>query len=304
MFETCIYCNKKLEIKNSSVNRGTMHNHRTRCDEFKKTINDKLTKEFLHEEYIIKRKAAYQISKEINIGVNPIIRKLKEFDIETRSISQAKKELLSKSRAEHTNFVRYGAKHNFCRNHPSRIQWETELLLNEGITNVFQRKEVIDKINEKFKNKEYKTSKFGAYPGSRYTKPHATVVDEIRKIFDCKIILEFKANKNITKFYDIYIPEYNLIIEINGDYFHANPRKYKYFDYIELKNKTSQQIWEYDKEKIELAKNAGYYILILWEYDIKNNIDLVLQLIKKVIENNNDDKNKICEESFEYLRAL
>ena len=41
-----------------------------------------------------------------------------------------------------------GTKHNFCRDSKSRIIWENKLLEENGITNVFQREDVKDKIKK------------------------------------------------------------------------------------------------------------------------------------------------------------
>ena len=37
---------------------------------------------------------------------------------------------------------------------------------------------------------------------------------------------QFEA-KDIGRFYDFYLPKHNLIIEINGDFWHGNPELYK-----------------------------------------------------------------------------
>jgi very-short-patch-repair endonuclease len=46
-----------------------------------------------------------------------------------------------------------GAKHNFYRNSKSRLKWEKEMMSNEGISNVFQRKSVKEKIELTFLEK-------------------------------------------------------------------------------------------------------------------------------------------------------
>lgn len=75
------------------------------------------------------------------------------------------------------------------------------------------------------------------------------------------------------------------IIEFNGDFWHMNPVKYKSDYFNKRTNKTAQQKWKEDKEKIDLAKNNGYQVLIIWETDYvrdKNKvIDLCLQYLKQ-----------------------
>lgn len=90
-------------------------------------------------------------------------------------------------------------------------------------------------------------------------------------------------NEKQYKYYtvDIYLPDSNLIIEIMGDYFHANPLKYskENLDQIQLKNVKK------DKSKHTYIKR--YYninILYLWEDDINTNIEKCKNIILMYIE--------------------
>lgn len=57
------------------------------------------------------------------------------------------------------------------------------------------------------------------------------------------------------------------IIEFYGDYWHANPNKFKATDII--KKITAEKIWEKDHKKIKSLENNGYTVLIIWESDYK-----------------------------------
>jgi G:T-mismatch repair DNA endonuclease (very short patch repair protein) len=84
-----------------------------------------------------------------------------------------------------------------------------------------------------------------------------------------------------SKIFDVYLPQYNLLIEYNGDYWHCNPNKYN-TDYINnKKNMTAKEIWEYDKDKIYLAEKNGYYCEVIWESDYKQNKHIILEIIRK-----------------------
>lgn len=52
----------------------------------------------------------------------------------------------SKLMKQKTSLKNNGSVHQFCKNSESRKKWENDLLINEGITNVFQRESVKDKI--------------------------------------------------------------------------------------------------------------------------------------------------------------
>ena len=83
------------------------------------------------------------------------------------------------------------------------------------------------------------------------------------------------------KIFDIYIPSFNLLIEYNGDYWHCNPLKYCATYYHKKKSKTANEIWEYDLQKLYLAKNKGYLCEVIWETDYKNNKQVINKLIQK-----------------------
>ena len=89
---------------------------------------------------------------------------------------------------------------------------------------------------------------------------------------------------------DNYILEYNGIIEVMGDYWHASPLKYnenKYFI-----NEMQQKQLHRDKIKYSYIKNHySIPILYLWEHDINTNPELCISLIKKYIQNNRILKN-------------
>jgi len=84
-----------------------------------------------------------------------------------------------------------------------------------------------------------------------------------------------------TKIYDIFIPSLNLVIEYNGDYWHCNPKKYKPDYFNQKKQKTAKELWEYDKNKIDLIREKGYNLEIVWESDLKMDHTLIYKLIKK-----------------------
>ena len=93
----------------------------------------------------------------------------------------------------------------------------------------------------------------------------------------CNIIdkwqIEYKKWKPIKGFlYDICLAD-SLILEINGDYWHANPIKYKAKDAISYPNrnvKIAEDIWKRDAIKKSVAENKGYKVLYIWESDINN----------------------------------
>jgi len=82
---------------------------------------------------------------------------------------------------------------------------------------------------------------------------------------------------------DFYLPDYNTIIEVFGDFWHANPKKYKP-NHIIFKNKKikAKHIWNKDSKRIGNAKKLGYKIIVLWEKNITNNINSCIKKINKI----------------------
>jgi G:T-mismatch repair DNA endonuclease (very short patch repair protein) len=72
-----------------------------------------------------------------------------------------------------------------------------------------------------------------------------------------------------------------LIIEYNGDYWHCNPKKYEANYYNQKKQKFAKELWEYDKNKVDLILKKGYNLEVVWESDLKNDHTIINKLIKK-----------------------
>ena len=109
------------------------------------------------------------------------------------------------------------------------------------------------------------------------TKPHVA----INKILESEGI-NYK-NEKFIKYYllDIHIIDYNLGIEIQGDFWHCSP-----LDYSEPKYKQQKNSIARDKSKHTYVKNKyGYEILYLWEADIEKNLELCRNLIWLYIRN-------------------
>lgn len=83
--------------------------------------------------------------------------------------------------------------------------------------------------------------------------------------------------------YDIFIPKLNLLVEVNGDYWHGNPLIYD-ANYKIRTNLYARDKWEQDKHKNLLAVNKGYNTLTLWENQI--NDDSYISIIKQYIKEN------------------
>jgi very-short-patch-repair endonuclease len=84
-----------------------------------------------------------------------------------------------------------------------------------------------------------------------------------------------------TKICDFYLPKLNLIIEYFGDYWHCNPIKYNENYFNHKKGLKAKELWEQDSNRLELIKNYGYNLEVVWETELKYNNNKLLEIIKK-----------------------
>lgn len=103
--------------------------------------------------------------------------------------------------------------------------------------------------------------------GTTISKGQRRLYEEIKKKHE-DAMLEYYL-PDIQKSVDIFIPSENRIVEYYGDYWHCNPKKYKKDYYHTQIHKTASEIWEFDNNRIQQLKDAGYMVDIIWEGDEK-----------------------------------
>lgn len=107
---------------------------------------------------------------------------------------------------------------------------------------------------------------------------------KIRKCLDVLNIKYFK-NKHMWNYnYDLVFS--NFILEVQGDFWHANPSIFKENDLIIGKN-LAKDIWKKDLDKKTLAECNGYTMIYIWEKDVykKSDIDVINIVKNKLLEN-------------------
>lgn len=121
----------------------------------------------------------------------------------------------------------------------------------------------------------------------RQTKPQK-IINEILDNDDIKY-----KNEKIFGYYslDNYLEQYDLAIEVMGDYFHANPIIYT--DYNAINKMQLKDVLRDKSKHTYVSKYHNIEILYLWETDIKNNKELCKKLILEYINKNGklDDYN-------------
>jgi very-short-patch-repair endonuclease len=90
--------------------------------------------------------------------------------------------------------------------------------------------------------------------------------------------IEFRPQEIIHgKIFDFFIPGNNLLVEVDGDYWHGYGK-----DNSEL-NEIQRRSIRNDRDKDIIAKGLGYDIIRFWEHDIMDNPEAVKKIILEKI---------------------
>lgn len=84
---------------------------------------------------------------------------------------------------------------------------------------------------------------------------------------------------------DIVNVEKKIVIEYYGDFWHANPRKFKPDDWIKLIGMSAKDKWEKDRKRNLGLRSLGYNIIIVWESEWMNDRTRVLEKFKAFMSN-------------------
>lgn len=109
------------------------------------------------------------------------------------------------------------------------------------------------------------------------SKQEIELVTELCRILGIEIPIKQKFITFNDKHY-AYDFEYNhKFIEYNGDYWHCNPQIY-HKDYVhQIKKMTAYEIWKFDEEKLNAAKQNGYDVFVVWENEYLLNKEYVIE---------------------------
>lgn len=100
-----------------------------------------------------------------------------------------------------------------------------------------------------------------------------------------RYIRQFKA-ASIGRYFDFYLPDDHLLIEIDGDYYHSYGKLYEEMSPMQKHNK------RVDQQKDHWALINGIPLMRIWEHDIHKNKNTVLERLKKRITVSKEEKEK------------
>lgn len=250
----CIFCNKNFLTKESNLKvkgRGQY------CSRKCKDLHQK-------EKYVGSNNPMYGITHTRDWLENQknIITNLWKSEIHRKKVKESMDRFVkengyypgqdknSRDKAKNTLFERYGVYHNWSGIFGNRKCDKTFIENHNGITSHEYRSEIL-RNNKKSK--------------PEYTFENFLIELQISYIFQFKV-------KN--RFFDFYLPDYNTIVEIDGDYFHGRGLSY---DSMNLQQKRS---YKNDKYKNSIIKKLDFRFIRIWESDLYK---MNLENIKTVI---------------------
>jgi len=109
-----------------------------------------------------------------------------------------------------------------------------------------------------------------------------TKIEIIIKLVLEKLNIVFIKNYKKSRYiFDFYLPNYNFIIECQGDYWHANPQIYNEDRYTEQQKTNVLR----DKRKKDFINKNRYNSLFLWENYIYENKEKLDNIIRNELDN-------------------
>ena len=98
-----------------------------------------------------------------------------------------------------------------------------------------------------------------------------------------RYIYQFKTN--IGRWYDFYLTDYRILIEIDGGYWHSDPRIVKE-DKLTPTQKHNKRV---DEDKNRWALLHGIPLIRIWEKDIRENPNQVMNMLRERLKLRGED---------------
>ena len=221
------------------------------------------------------------LRKKYGIAFRQAQRLLTAHGIEIRGISESAKQITTRKIKETCSIV-YGVS-NPSQLEEIKAKKKETFIKHYGVDNIWKTEEFKDLTRERWNsyNEEDKTR---ILKGIIY-KHRTGEISKLEKRILCILkdigidfVVQFKIGKYFHK-YDAKIVGTKTLLEINGDFWHANPKLYEPNDVLNF-SKTNhpkaKDIWKKDEKNRKVAENNGYKVIYLWENEITNKTDIEL----------------------------
>ena len=226
------------------------------CQSCKNTLGISGMKGKHHSEEM-KEAASKRNSGDNNPSKNPEVRKKISAKLKGRKVPWLK----GKKRPEHSKIMKAHMAKVWDENNDDYAEERKSRLLS------------LAKSRQKIRNSHY---------NGCLTKLHQSVKEYLTE----NGFSNFKSEENIDRY---FVDELDIIkkfiIEVYGDYWHANPTKFNADDILNFpgNNKiTAKEVWEQDNKRIYNLKQLGYQVFVIWETDWNEDKDEILIQLTEV----------------------
>lgn len=157
-----------------------------------------------------------------------------------------------------------------------------EFWLNRGLSEV----DAIKHITQKASLGAIAALKCTQKPKTEKIVAAILIEEKIKYSIQYKIMALQQTTKRKALVFDFYLPDFNLLIEVNGTYWHCDPRIWNSTDVMNFPggNVVAEEIWKRDAQKQNEAISQGYRTITVWELETKNKEDLKKWLLTSLSE--------------------
>lgn len=270
----CPVCLKKIKQLNPRHIKKCFPNDKNYRFKYITHNFPEISQEKIHKFYVEEKWSIPMLCNQFSLDIKSICYLLTYYQIPIRTIKETRQLKEYKERFEKTNIDRYGAKNPLSKGTKPFNKKNQTVQDRYGCENVFQR---LDIFVEEWGNHRKRSAI------SSLNKFLYSILKDLNVDFTPEFSIKYKSPDGLTRWkkYDAKVG--NLLIEVNGDYWHANPKKYNPSDEFVFpgNNKiTALHIWELDKYKKEIAIQNGYSFLDIWESEINQSKDEVIKKVK------------------------
>lgn len=224
--------------------------------------------------------------KEINLD-EISLRKMREYWIKKYGVDNPSKDNKVKAKKIKTHLLNYGTVNNFCddeigkkaRNNVDREKlWETlkkSLIKNFGVDNPAKIPGVNKKISKSQKKRFSLMTEEERRKGTEFMRSCIKLESKIQlRVQDIlnQLGITYTSNAFLYSYNFDFLIKGKKILEIQGDFWHANPNKYKANDIL-MTGFIVKDVWNKDKRKKEIVERNGFKIFYLWENEINKMSD-------------------------------
>lgn len=232
------------------------------------------SKSNLYKMYVQDKMSTLLISEHLSMNKITLLNLMKFYEIEFRNSSER-----SKVQNERNNgpWNKGKTKHN----HRSIMSYANS---RKGLNNPMHTAPGFEERMRKFRKAAKKGQE--AFISSRNPKTTESRIDNILTLHKIGFVRNFAVHDDDGSWRLVdFLIEGCLAIELQGNYFHANPLQYGPEDTIKIakQEKKAKDIWAYDERKRQLIVSKGYNYLAIWESEMKERTDR--ELYDSIMEN-------------------